>query len=360
VAIDIRTSLRQCAPLLAVAMLAAGCVAADTEATPAYVWSEAAHHAAFIGRDAFGALVFKEKVWMLGGWTSIRNVPNFPETGYPGCCTTNEVWNSSDGIHWTFVGLAPWERRHMTGWVVFNDMMWVIGGDDNMGHYQYDIWNTTDGEHWNEVIGYAPWSPRVLHYVLAFDNALWVIGGQQLPAALVPRPDPYPADPVDYADVWRSRDGVRWARVGVVPHHIGIICGTVVFDNQMWVIGGGTYGDHRQQVPSVPYNEVWSSSDGITWTQHPNAPWSPRRYHDVAVFDSRIWVLAGDGYDGEPFKNDVWYSTDGVQWIQLPDTPWIERHAASVFVLNDALFMMGGTPIGQGSLNDIWKLQVVE
>jgi len=324
-----------------------------------YVWSNVALHVDFAGRDAFGVLVLNGKVWMLGGWTNQHDVPGFPETGDPGCCTTNEVWNSSDGVHWTYVGVAPWERRHTAGWVVFNNMMWVIGGDNNLGHYQSDVWNTADGEHWTQVTDSVPWAPRVLHYALAFNNQLWVIGGQELPAALVPAPHPYPAKPVYYSDVWASSDGIDWTRVGSLPHEIGIILGSVVFNGEMWVMGGGTYGDHRQQILSTPYNEVWSTPDGIHWTQHPDAPWSPRRYHNITVFDHRMWVIAGDGYDGKPYKNDVWYSTDGEHWFELPDTPWMERHAAGVFVLNNRLFVMGGTPIGP-TLNDIWKLVIVE
>ena len=32
----------------------------------------------------------------------------------------------------------------------------------------------------------------------------------------------------------------------------------------------------------------------MTWTRHlEEAPWHPRQYHDVAVFDGRMWVMEG-------------------------------------------------------------------
>ncbi len=73
-------------------------------------------------------------------------------------------------------------------------------------------------------------------------------------------------------------------------------------------------------------------------------------------------ILSGHtcSFGGRFAAPDVWYSTDGDHWTELPDTPWIERHAASVFVLNGKLFMTGGTPIGQGSLNDVWQLERIE
>jgi len=81
-----------------------------------------------------------------------------------------------------------------------------------------------------------------------------------------------------------------------------------------------------------------------------SSPWTPRQYHDVAVFDNRMWVLEGWN---EENRNDVWYSSDGVNWQELPDTPWKPRHAASVFVYDDALWMVAGNKHGK----DVWKLQ---
>jgi len=253
----------------------------------------------------------------------------------------------------------------MAGWVVFAGRMWVIGGDDNSGHYQTDIWNSADGVHWTQVAASVPWAEpkasqpgRVLHYALAFDDQLWVMGGQALPAGLDPRPDPYPQTPIYYSDVWSSSDGVNWVQRGVLPHALGMICGAVVFHGQMWVIGGGTYGDAGQGVDGEVFSEVWSSTDGETWIAHSAPPWPPRRYHSIVVFDDRIWVLAGVGLDGEGHNmNDVWYSSEGESWSELPDTPWDRRHAPSVVVLGGALWITGGTPNQGNPFNDVWRLQ---
>lgn len=324
-----------------------------------YAWANPVAQAAFAGRDGASALVLNGKAWLLGGWrVPNESSGNFIQTGIAGCCTTSEVWSSGDGLNWTLVTVAPWAARHMAGWVAFNGKLWVIGGDDNAGYYQSDVWSSSDGAHWTQVAASVPWAPRVLQYALAFDGRVWIMGGQQVPATLVPRPNPYPATPVYYSDVWTSFDGANWVRVGSLPHALGMICGAVVFQNQMWVIGGGTYGDDTQDAAGVPYNEVWSSSDGFNWTQHPNAPWPARRYHSVAVFDNQIWVMAGIGNDGQPDKNDVWHSPDGANWTQLPSTPWSERHAASAFVFNGSLYFTGGTDNGGIQHNEIWQLAI--
>jgi hypothetical protein len=97
---------------------------------------------------------------------------------------------------------------------------------------------------------------------------------------------------------------------------------------------------------------VWSSADGVNWKLHiKNAPWHPRQYHDVAVFDGRLWVLEGYHAKGGNRK-DVWHSADGVHWEEVSNTPWKPRHAASVFVHDHALWMVAGNNMQP----DVWKL----
>ena len=120
----------------------------------------------------------------------------------------------------------------------------------------------------------------------------------------------------------------------------------------MWILGGGTY-----DTPKFPkrkfYNDVWSSSDGVNWLRHVEcAPWEPRQYHDVAVFDNRMWVMEGWNQRN---RNDVWHSADGVTWHEVPNTPWKPRHAASVFVYENALWVVAGNNME----SDVWKLQSV-
>jgi hypothetical protein len=162
-----------------------------------------------------------------------------------------------------------------------------------------------------------------------------------------------PAKEVFYRDIWTTTDGVRWQRV--TPREPfwparGMIGGSAVFKGRIWILGGGTY-----DTPTTPrrkfFNDVWSSADGVNWICHIKAaPWAPRQYHDVAVFDGRLWVLEGWNQSN---RNDVWHSADGVKWHQVPNTPWKPRHAASVFVHDGALWMVAGNNME----SDVWKLR---
>jgi hypothetical protein len=343
---------------LAAALLARSTLmwgAAPAQGTPLYGWQNVTQAAPYPGRDGAGLVAYANKLWLLGGWNSQTSI--FPLT------TTNSVWNSPDGIHWSLVkpntfGTAAfdsstdWEGRHMAGWAVYENKLWVIGGDSNQCQYQTDAWSSTDGAHWTQITGSLPWGKRVLFYTVVFDNAIWVMGGQTLTLSDCPG---YPQPETFYNDIWRSTDGKNWSQVnpsGPVWSPRGVICGAVVFNGRMWVIGGGTYGNDQSL-----YNDVWSSPDGVHWEQvTTGAPWEPRIYHDIAVYDGRMWVLGGHGPNGSNNLADVWSSVDGAHWTQVKNTPWLARHAASVASFEGALWLTAGTTDETGSQDDIWKL----
>src|ERR1051325_10085983 len=139
---------------------------------PFYQWTKITENAAFAPRDGAGALVFKDRMWLLGGWNPEDKVY------FPNICNS-EVWSSADGRDWKLeLKQAPWEGRHCAGYVVHQDKLWIIGGDANRGHYQNDVWNSTNGVHWEQVCDNVPWGPRVLHYTVAFDGRIWIMAGQ--------------------------------------------------------------------------------------------------------------------------------------------------------------------------------------
>lgn len=319
--------------------------------------------------------MFKNRMWLLGGWS--------PEdkTNFPLICN-NEVWNSSDGVTWTlekpntfgddFDPNTDWEGRHAAGYAVLQGKLWIFGGDCNQGHYQYDVWNSADGRTWTHVTKGrdVPWGPRVFQYSCVFQDKLWIMGGQTVPHAA-------PAEDSFYGDVWNSSDGVNWAQIHPKEPYWrqrSCICGSVIFKNRIWLLGGGAYWTEKVPEPEY-FNDVWSSADGVHWEQHlEHAPWLPRVWHNVAVFDEKMWVMEGcnpsspnaavisadtatrgprmSHWISTTNLNDVWYSCDGVNWHELPGTPWPPRHASSVFVYDNALWIVAGNSMER----DVWKL----
>lgn len=321
-----------------------------------YEWVQVNAKAEFAPRDGAGALSFKGKLWLIGGWNPSAAHRAF----FPRICN-NEVWSSPDGRSWTLVkpnsfkdrtfdATADWEGRHTAGYAVYRNRMWIVGGDVNQGHYQNDVWTSTDGAHWKLVNGKVPWGPRALHYTVVHNDRIWVMGGQTMPGfAKGKSPERF------YRDIWTTQDGVKWTQVKPQEPYWsarGMIGGSAVLKGRIWVLGGGTY-----DTPTTPkrkfHNDVWSSADGIRWQRHTQAaPWAPRQYHEVAAWDDRLWVL--EGYNrASGNRKDVWYSADGKSWRELPNTPWKPRHAASVFVHNDALWMVAGNNME----SDVWRLK---
>ncbi|MEE2659333.1 MAG: hypothetical protein VX733_12565 [Candidatus Latescibacterota bacterium] len=320
-----------------------------------YEWTCITKKAAFAGRDGAGSVTFDGQMWLLGGWNPQDKV-NFPQI------CNSEVWASRDGEIWTEVEeQAPWEGRHTAGYAVHDGRMWIVGGDCIQGHTQTDVWASSDGSRWECVCGRVPWAPRSLHYTAVHDGRIWVMGGQT-----VPQFDNEPEE-IFYRDVWCSADGTSWERVcEQAPwSERGMIGGSAVHDGRIWILGGGTYETPRRNRREFQ-NDVWSSADGVNWECHiATAPWVPRQYHEVAVWDDRLWVMEGcyneaanesmaaAAASGQRWnRNDVWFSSDGVEWAELPDTPWAPRHAASVFVYRDALWMVTGNNMEP----DVWRL----
>jgi len=326
------------------------------EESPRYEWELITLKAPFAPRDGAGILSYRGKMYLLGGWNPLPADRQF----FPRICN-NEVWASTDGHDWeliklntfkdrTFDPASDWEGRHTAGYAVYRDRMWIIGGDVNQGHYHNDVWNSTDGKNWVYVNKgkEVPWGPRALHHTVIHNDKLWVIGGQTIPGFA-------PAEENFYRDLWTSTDGVGWQQVTPVEPYWsarGMIGGSAVMNGRIWILGGGTY-----DTPTTPtrkfYNDVWSSVDGIHWTEHTaNAPWHPRQYHEVAVWDDRLWVMEGY-HSSRGNRNDVWHSADGIEWTELPNTPWKSRHAASLVVHNGSLWMIAGNNMEP----DVWRLK---
>jgi hypothetical protein len=314
---------------------------------PSYRWIKCTENAAFAPRDGAGAVTFKNKMWLLGGWNPGDKVH------FPTICNS-EVWNSADGIKWNLVlKQAPWEGRHCAGYIVFKDRMFIVGGDCNQGHYQSDVWSSDDGVRWDRVSEKVPWGPRAFYCTAVLNGKIYVFGGQTIP-------DIAPADEHFHDDVWCSDDAINWTKI--LDHAPWaprlLIGGAAVFAGKIWILGGGTY-DTPARRRRLYFNDVWNTADGVHWTQvAKSADWHPRQMHDVGVFDNRLWVMGGynekaaAGEKTPGNRKDVWHSADGVKWEELPDTPWPPRHGGSVFLYDNALWMVAGNNM----TSDAWKL----
>jgi len=295
-------------------------------------WTQATATAAFSKRCAHTSIVYNNKMWVIGGY--------YYSYGYDIC--NNDVWYSTDGITWIqTTDSTDFIRRCYHTNVVYNNKMWIIGGRSSSGSfdtYMNDVWYSSDSIIWTKTISPVSFPAREGHISLAYDNKIWVIGG-------------FYNNSVYMNDVWCSTDGFMWAQVtssAAFSRRRGLT--GVIFDNKMWVIGGySSVGSSQTYM-----NDVWYSTDGVTWTQATTSADFPARYgHTSVVYNDKMWVIGGCS-GSSVYRNDVWYSSDGVTWIKATDNAeFYPRANHTSVVYNDKIWVMGGYYGGE-YMSDVW------
>lgn len=302
-------------------------------------WIKVTDNAGWQPRDSQGELVFRDRLWIFGGWFDSFHAP------------PRDVWSSADGKMWNLVAPeAPWKHSDLPMSITYGDRMWMMGGWYNgrlEGHSaSNEVWSSTDGVKWDQVTAKAGWTPRIAAALVEFKGRMWLLGGTENYY--------FGDDKSPRNDVWSSADGKEWtlatADAGWSPrayHQAAVLNGKI------YVFGGGNYVPKYHAV-----NDVWSSEDGVKWTRETeHAPWSPRLWFSSAVYRDRMWVVGG--WSNNPSKNwgDVWHSKDGKNWKPLQtDVTWKERHEHSVFVFQDKLWVAGGH--AQPLSSEVWSLEL--
>ena len=294
--------------------------------------------AAWQARACQGECVYRDQLWILGGWLKANEAPQ------------RDVWSSADGREWKLVTKsAPWVHSDLPMAIAFKDRMWMMGGwHDGPApgrSASHQVWSSTDGADWRQVTTAAAWSPRIAAGLVEFRGLMWLLGGIE---------GYYAGDDTKLKnDVWSSADGKEWkletAHAGWSPraYHQA-----VVLDGKIYVFGGG--------ISKQAKNDVWSSRDGVSWTcEAEAAPWLPRVWFSAAVYRNRLWVLGGSR--GQDTLGDVWHSKDGRIWQRLETkTTWQARYEHSAFVFQDKLWIAGGLRRPLSLSNEVWSLNLPE
>ncbi len=242
---------------------------------------------------------------------------------------TSANGNGTNSNGWSEVTAgAPWAARYGLSGTVFNGNMWVVGGANGSGsvtNYYGDVWKSGDGKNWSETSSNAPFGGRYGSQVVNFVNGgvtqLYLIGGNQGGTLK--------------NDVWTSPDGANWTQIlannpAITVNTVGAsqFCprqdfNAVVFNNLIWVFAGtnGTTG-------SVGLNDVWSSPDGVTWTQvlanntNPpaNTQFTPRWGAAAVSFNNNLYIMCGHNTYSSNTANEttsIWSSANGTNWSLL-------------------------------------------
>jgi hypothetical protein len=257
------------------------------------------------------------------------------------------VLRSADGRTWVRVcDSIPWayragELRRDYRLCVFHNKIWSLGGafyyQSGGPIYLNDVWYTVDGINWICATESAAWRSRGNACVVVRNDTMWLMGGWRNNPSIL------------YNDVWYTTDGITW------------ICATdsaewlpgwnydilVSSRGQFWLFCDGLY---------YPTFELWVSSDGIHWYRiATSTPWTPRKNYAVTNRGDTIWVAGGSRLDSTwIYLNDVWYTTDGITWICATDSAeWEGRDQHALVVHNNLLWLIGGYNGIQG-YREVW------
>ena len=269
---------------------------------------------------------------------------------------------------------ADWKNRYDHAAVSFDGKLWVFGGY-NPGQvtgdtYYEDVWSSEDGITWTQEVESAPWLGRRGHKVVVFNDgsgeSLYLIGGFSVD------------EETGYRrynnDVWRSPDGVNWTHIrgnteqdledpvswhnrsdhaAVVANHSGV--------DYIYIIGGRTQLEGKGGTYAQEYfNDVWRSTNGITWTRLVNNDYGRRASHAAAVDPSTGTIYLQGGNHGMIFEAPynasqpledyyhLWSSADGVNWTSTYDSivppSYLNRKEHEMVFYQDQLFTFpGGT-----------------
>jgi hypothetical protein len=211
----------------------------------------------------YKAVVFKNKVWLFGG-------------------NLSEIWSSNDLTHWKleakgvpFLRPAIYTREVETP-IVFNDQIWIVLGNktksvgaDQRGPFKemVEIWNSSDGIHWS-IVPTANVFPSRLDYGMAvFDKKLWVLGG-----AVAYKNDSGGMDLNYMSDAWFSTDGSNWIETSTdfSPRTDPSV---IAFDDKLWLLGGvcsATIAEKIGRIPNFLNNVIFHLAIPIGEPQFPS------------------------------------------------------------------------------------------
>lgn len=180
-------------------------------------------------------------------------------------------------------------------------------------------------ENYDEINGWAnksltQMSARQGHTMNVFQGSLWILGGEGYNSE---------GQRTRYNDVWTadldtkalptftlSLESAQWS---ARAYHQAVSFGSpnsTSVEERLWILGGAS-----RSCDSFPCDDVWSSSDGVTWTNHYTAArWQGRYAHAAVQRQGMVYIFGGIGlkYESLFIFSDVWAASDpGGDWHEV-------------------------------------------
>lgn len=158
---------------------------------------------------------------------------------------------------------------------------------------------------------------------------------------------------MDRGDVWSSTDGVSWTKLtGNAPFIGRNILHPVVLNGKIYII------ETSSTTTTTSGPRVWSSTDGATWVVVTNsATFGHIHQPTPAAFNGKLYIVGGQ--QGNTTLASVWTSIDGATWTKV-STMGPQTTQAYAYVYNSKLYVIGGyrfvnTSTGLVPTNSVWS-----
>lgn len=301
--------------------------------------------------------------WVILGKTFAHFVSN-PEA---------KLYSSEDGSSWveeTPSGDFPLGFNHNV--VVHDNVAYVVGvitGVDKWGALQPNIekhlYKTEDGVNWAKTEDALDES-RILTTAFNLNNEIYVFGGNKQGGfgSFIGAKDSdapyYPAGGINETTLF-SANGTSFAPTAPYTENMPkrTLTAGYIADDKMFIAGG-------LDALGYPLNDVWSSSDGVSWTEVSNGGFSARIKASTVAYAGKIYMFGGQLADGTCAVETLVSSDNGVTWEvidqdqALPDN-FKARCNADVRVDADGnLWIVGGQEVVSVSYTDEGKIDAIE
>lgn len=292
-------------------------------------------------------VVFQDKMWLMtpeGGWDA------FHQRWVPDSVFT--IWSSPDGSAWKKEYHNDAFPGNVMQMIVFRNQLWILGqrantmrNDTDFSMYEQTLWKSPDGIQWSEAVHRADFPGRLGCALIVFQDRLWILGGDLV-------------TPVYAHDAWSSGNGTEWRREYNDLPFRATTESIAASAGKMWIIGGSDYGAPNTRIFSSVDGKVWEQApaaasleilprSGHTLTEHGGKLWIMEGYLESfpGTFVSQ--------------RRDIWNSSDGITWKKADDSTTFTPRSGHVSVsFGGKLWVMGGEdqaqPQDSRKLSDIW------
>jgi hypothetical protein len=183
-----------------------------------------------------------------------------------GTSYVDDIFKQDENGDWqSHLSNPPWGNLEGFSCLVFKNKVWVIGGMEYDGNHSNDVYYNTvysssDLETWTTVTSsaIAGYDGFAYHGACVYDDKMWIFGGVYDNGAGTVEPKTF---------VYNSSDGSTWTLIGAIPadsdgrHNVGVS----VFNGKIYFAGGlGNWSG--LWIPAHQFEDSFHSTDGVTWT----------------------------------------------------------------------------------------------